>query len=87
MSYEIEISEKLQKLFNKIKKKDRLQAKILKRKIREILENPYRFKPLKGDMAGIRRVHIRHFVLIYEILEKEKLVRLLDYDHHDNIYR
>ena len=32
MSYELEISEKLQKLFSKIKREDRLQAKILKRK-------------------------------------------------------
>jgi len=38
-------------------------------------------------MTGIRRVHIgKSFVLTFEILEKLKLVRLLDYDHHDNIY-
>ncbi len=87
MSYELEVSEKLQKIFSKLKKKDKVQAEILKRKIKEILENPYRFKLLTANMAGIRRVHIRHFVLIYEILENQKVVRLLDYDHHDNIYR
>jgi len=37
-------------------------------------------------MAGQRSVHIRHFVLTYEILENEKIVKLLDYDHHDKIY-
>ena len=87
MNYTLEVSERLQKIFNKIKKRDKLQAEILKKKIEQILNDPYRFKPLKGNMAGTRRVHIRHFVLVYEILEKEKIVRLLDYDHHDNIYR
>jgi len=50
------------------------------------LENPYHYKPLRGDMKGSRRVHIGHFVLIYEILEEEKKVRFLDFDHHDNVY-
>tara|TARA_Y100000034_G_C6631533_1_gene275718 strand:- start:36 stop:299 length:264 start_codon:yes stop_codon:yes gene_type:complete len=87
MTYELEISERLQKIFEKLKKKDKVRADILKRKIKEILENPFIGKPLTGDMAGIRRIHIRPFVLSYEILEKGNIVRLLDYDHHDNIYR
>jgi len=86
MSYLLEISEHLDRLFDKLSKKDRLQFEILSRKIKEILEDPYRFKPLSGNMAGQRRVHIRHFVLTYEILENEKIVKLLDYDHHDSIY-
>jgi addiction module RelE/StbE family toxin len=39
-------------------------------------------------MKGARRVHIsKSFVLVYEIDEKSKVVRLLDYDHHDKIYK
>lgn len=87
MAYTLEIPEHLDRLFSKISKKDSLQFEILSRKIKEILEDPYRFKPLTGNMSGQRRVHIRHFVLTYEILENEKVVRLLDYDHHDSIYR
>lgn len=87
MSYELEISEKLQKIFSKLKKKDKLPLEILKKKIKLILENPFQFKPLRGSMKGIRRVHIgKSHVLIYEILENKKIVRLLDYDHHDKIY-
>ena len=86
MSYELEISEHLQKIFEKIKKKDWLQAHILKKRIKDILIDPHKFKPLTANMAGQWRVHIRHYVLTYEILENEKIVRLLDYDHHDNIY-
>ena len=87
MSYKLEISGKIQRIFDKIKKKDKLQAEILKKKIKEILENPYRFKPLTANMVGIRRVHIRHYVLTYGIIEKDKIVRLLDYEHHDRVYR
>jgi len=86
--YKLNIDNKLKKLFIKIKKKNRLLAEILKRKITEIIEDPYRFKPLTANMAGIRRVHIgKSFVLIYEILEKEKIVRLLDFNHHDKVYK
>jgi mRNA-degrading endonuclease RelE of RelBE toxin-antitoxin system len=38
-------------------------------------------------MKGARRVHIdKSFVLTYEIDEEHKVVKLLDYDHHDSIY-
>ncbi len=86
MTYKLVVPEHIDRLFSKIAKKDKLQFEILSRKISEILEDPYRFKPLTANMAGSRRVHIRHFVLVFEILEKEKTVRLLDYEHHDNIY-
>ena len=86
MSYTLEISEKLDKRVDKLSKKDKSQFEILTRKINEILENPQIGEPLRGDMAGQRSVHIRHFCLIYEILENEKIIRLLDYDHHDIVY-
>ena len=87
MAYKLDIPEKLDSIFDKLAKKDKKQLGIIKRKIDKILENPYQFKPLRENMKGIRRVHIgKSFVLTYEILENKKLVRLLDYDHHNNIY-
>ncbi len=86
MTYQLEISEQLDHIFAKLSKRDKLQFDILSRKIREILENPSIGKPLTANMVGQRRVHVRNFVLTYEILENEKTVRLLDYDHHDVIY-
>lgn len=86
MTYKIEIHEKLKKNFAKIKKKDPIQAEIIKRKIKEIQENPEIGKPLTANRTGQRRVHIRHFVLIYAILEEENVIRLLDYEHHDKVY-
>ena len=86
MTYNLEISEQLDRVFSKLSKRDKLQFDILSRKIKEIVENPQIGKPLTANMAGQRRVHIRNFVLTYEILENEKVIRLLDYDHHDKVY-
>lgn len=50
MSYKLEISEQLDRVFDKLSKKDKLQFEILSKKIKEILEDPYKFKPLRADM-------------------------------------
>ena len=60
---------------------------IITKKVEEILNNPYHFKPLRGDMHGTRRVHIdKSFVLIYEIDDVNKIITILDYEHHDKVY-
>lgn len=87
MKYELEVSDKLLRIFKKLKKRDVIRANILKRKIKDILENPYIGKPLRSRLAGVRRVHLRPFVLTYEILERSMIIRLLDFDHHDRVYR
>jgi len=86
LPYNIEISDHLERIIYKLSKKDKLQFEIISRKIREISENPQIGKPLTANMVGQRRVHIRNFVLTYEIDENEKIIRLLDYDHHDAVY-
>ena len=87
MSYELEIADELDKIFLKLRKKNKKQLEIIFKKVNQILLNPYHFKPLRGDMHGARRVHIdKSFVLTYEVDEEKKVVRLLDYNHHDYIY-
>jgi mRNA-degrading endonuclease RelE of RelBE toxin-antitoxin system len=58
MAYNLEISEKLDKVFYKLVKKDKLSMEIINKKILAILDNPYQFKPLRNEFAGVRRVHI-----------------------------
>lgn len=83
--YELELSEKIDKIFTKLSKRNIKQLEIINKKVQQILQNPYHFKPLKNELKNIRRVHIdSSFVLTYEI--KENIIRLLDYDHHDKIY-
>ena len=85
--YKLAIKESLDKKFKKLQKKDKEMLRLIDRKVQDILVDPYRFKPLRKPMENKRRVHVGgSFVLVYEVDEKEKLVTLLDFDHHDNVY-
>ena len=87
MKYALNISDEFEKIFSRLAKKNRKQLLIIHKKVEEIRGNPRHYKPLSGDMKGARRVHIdKSFVLTYEVDEDDKVVRLIDYDHHDNIY-
>ncbi len=86
--YELKRKKGLDKIFEKLAKKDIIALEAIQKKVKQIIQDPYRFKPLSNKMKNIRRVHIKiHFVLTYKIIEEEKIVELLDYDHHDKIYR
>ncbi|MFA5382039.1 MAG: type II toxin-antitoxin system mRNA interferase toxin, RelE/StbE family [Candidatus Micrarchaeia archaeon] len=86
--YLLEIEEKLKKKFEKLKFSDIKHSKAIRKKIEQILENPYHFKPLRKPMNHLRRVHImKSFVLIYLIDENTKTVFIVDYGHHDTIYK
>ena len=88
MNYKLDVLENVERIFQRLSTKDKRSLEIINEKVKHILENPYQFKPLRGNMAGIRRVHIgKSFVLIYEIIESEKLIRILDYDHQDIIFK
>jgi len=59
----------------------------LNKKVKEILENPYHYKPLRNVLKGRRRTHIGSYVLIFEIQEEEKTVVFLSFQHHDVAYK
>jgi Plasmid stabilisation system protein. len=85
--YKLAVKESLDKKFKRLRKKDKEILRFINRKVQDILKDPYRFKPLRKPLQNKRRVHVGgSFVLIYEINEKEKIVTLFDFDHHDNIY-
>jgi mRNA interferase RelE/StbE len=86
--YNLAVKEGLDKKFKRLRKKDMEMLRLINRKAQDILLDPYRFKPLRKPLQNKRRVHVAgSFVLVYEINENEKLVTLLDFDHHDNIYK
>ncbi len=88
MEYVLEQSASIRKEFRKLAKKSPNELEAIWRKIEEILKNPSRFKPLRNSMKGIFRVHIvKSFVLTFEVRESEKVVLLLEYEHHDKIYK
>jgi len=86
--YNYEMKPDLQRTLNKIFKKDKVMYEQVMKKIQEIMENPYHYKPLKYDFAGERRVHImKSFVLKFEIDEQNKIVTFFFFGHHDEAYR
>jgi len=86
--YRLAVKESLDKKFKKLQKKDKELLRQIDNKIRDILEGPQRFKPLRKPLQNKRRVHVGGpFVLIYEVNEKDKIVTVCDFDHHDNVYK
>lgn len=87
MTFRDEYSEQLVKKLNKLKKKNPEQYKIICKKRDEILINPERYKNLRHDMSDRKRVHIdKHFVLVFKVDLENRIVKFLDYDHHNKIY-
>ena len=88
MAYSLEVAENLNKVFEKIAKKDKTTFEAINKKVNQILGNPYHYKPLRVPMQNKRRVHISSsFVLIFKIDEDRKTVQLLEFEHHDKAYK
>jgi len=85
--YAIELRETVRKKFKFLEKKDKKTLDRITDKLKEIIENPHREKPLRRPMQNMRRAHIGSFVLVYSIDELGKTVTIEDFDHHDRIYR
>ena len=88
MRYTDEYAPKLKKKLARIKNKDASQFVSVANKMEEIIDNPFkRYKFLKHDKKRSNRIHIGHYVLIFRIKHKDKLIYFEDFDHHDNIYK
>lgn len=86
--YLLEIENGVYEKFERLGKKDNVQLAAINSKIKQILAEPHRFKSLRFSMAGLHRVHVmKSFVLVYRVDEGRKTVIIMDYDHHDSIYR
>lgn len=82
------ISDSCEKSIEKLNKKNPVLRKALEKKMKEILENPEHYKPLKYGLANEKRVHIlKSFVLKYEIDEETKTIIFLFFGHHDEAYK
>ncbi|AFV22926.1 hypothetical protein Mpsy_0717 [Methanolobus psychrophilus R15] len=88
MSYSLFISSECQKEIKKLARKNLQLQTVLEKKIKDILENPTRFKPLRNELSGHYRVHIMtSFVLIFTVDVEEKTVFLVHFSHHDDAYK
>ncbi len=85
--YKIRARKNVERVLKKLAKKDKVSSIYISKKIKEIQENPYRFKPLKKPLHGFWRVHIGNYVLVYSIDERNKTVIIEKYKHHGEVYR
>ena len=86
--YNWKISEHLHNIMKKMAKKDRLLYEQLLKKIEEIIncEDVEHYKNLKHNLKDSKRVHIGHFVLVFQYDILTNTINFDDFDHHDKIY-
>jgi mRNA-degrading endonuclease RelE of RelBE toxin-antitoxin system len=85
--YAYDIDEELVSKLKKLEKRDKMLYMAVEKKIIRIAEDPHLGKPLSNVLKYKRRAHVGHFVLIYEINEKESKVIFLEFEHHDVVYK
>ncbi len=86
MTYQVIADPQVQKRLRKIFKKDKSIYGHLKKKLVKLGQNPEIGKPLKNVLKNKRRLHIGSYVLIYKIDNENKVIKLLEFDHHDKAY-
>ena len=87
--HNFKISEKLEIILKKLGRKDKVLHEQILKKMNEIV-NAYgieHYKNLRYDMKDYKRVHIGHFVLVFQFDKSTKNITFEDFDHHDNIYK
>lgn len=87
--YQFKTSEHLQEIVKKLGKKDKQLYEQVLKKIREVAdsEDVEHYKNLRYNMKDSKRVHIGHFVLIFQYDKNKNEINFDDFDHHDNVYK
>jgi YafQ family addiction module toxin component len=89
MSHSYKTSKNLDRILEKLFKKDKSIYEQILKKIDEIIncEDIEHYKNLRYNLKDKKRGHIGHFVLIFKFNKNENLIEFDDFDHHDNIYK
>jgi YafQ family addiction module toxin component len=86
--YSFEIRGHLDKILQKIGKKNPKQLEIIYKKIEEVIYNPQHYKNLRSPLQHLKGAHIdKSFVLLFSVDENHKKVIFEEFDHHDRIYK
>ncbi|MFH1431000.1 MAG: hypothetical protein ABIG37_00845 [Nanoarchaeota archaeon] len=87
--YDFEIKPELDKILKKLYKKNKKLHEQIIKKINEIVNSCdiEHYKNLRYNMKDSKRIHIRHFVLIFSYDKKLDLVSFEFFGHHDDVYK
>lgn len=86
--HKFEIKPDLDKILKKLLKKDKNLYRRVFNKIDEIVNSSdiEHYKNLGHDIKDSKRVHIGHFVLVFNFDKKNNFISFEDFEHHDTIY-
>ena len=87
--YNYEIIPSLKDILNKLSKKDNQTYERALKKIDEIVKSfdVEHYKNLKHDLKEFKRVQVGEKVLVFKFDKRINLIKFVDFDHHDNIYK
>ena len=85
MAYESIITDHFSKVFHDLTDKNSAFKKQIIKKIQGIRQNPEIGEPKRGNLRGLRGLHISdHFVIVYLIYKN--YVVFIELEHHDKAY-
>ncbi|MCA1917527.1 type II toxin-antitoxin system RelE/ParE family toxin [Methanospirillum hungatei] len=86
MAHTIIFTKEADNRIRKTCKRDHGLCEEVKKKLRQIDDNPFIGKPLRNVLKGTRRVHVGSFVLLYQYEEDSKCLKIISFSHHDEAY-
>lgn len=59
---------------------------LIKPAIRAIVANPECGEPLKRELDGLRKYHVRRLRIVYAVDQKKRIIRLMAVGHRQSVY-
>jgi len=87
--HNFEIKSELNRILKKLYKKDRKIYEQIIKKIDEVVNSfdIEHYKNLRYEMKEYKRVHVGHFVLIFNYNKKDDFISFEYFTHHDEAYK
>ena len=87
--YAFKVSAHLQDIMKKLSEKDKNLYDRLLGKMQEVISSDSieHHKNLRYNLKDAKRVHLGHFVLVFQYSSGAKEIIFDDFDHHDTIYK
>ena len=87
--YDYRTSKNLDRILEVLLRKNKLLYEQLLKKIEEVKNSSdvEHYKNLRYNMKDSKRVHLGHFVLVFQFNKTTNTIYFDDFDHHDKIYK
>ncbi len=83
MKYNLILSHRFDKAFSQLERT--LQDRVVEG-LRELGENPYAGKLLKGKLKGLWSWRVGKYRILYQIQEDQLLIFVVNFDHRKHVY-